>query len=395
MKNKQIDILDVLLILAKHKKFIIWTTLIVSIIAVIYSLVVPQLWTSTAVILPLQNDSSKLSISSSSLMSLGSSFLGDIFEAKGTELLAILNSRTFSRDIVIKFNLIDYLKLDDRDSLMVMDKAIEHLRLNMLGLSLDDESGMISITIKSKDKYLSADIANYYCYKINDYNLNTRMSSGKRKRIFIETRLNEIKSDIDSLADKMKEFQEENNVIIFSDQVSDIITNYVGLVSQKRKLDIEYEYTVNNLKEMTPLIEELTQRREILKQQIENLEYSKTKNSKYIINIDDVPQLTLLYKNYEAEYRILKELYSFLYPQFETAKIEELKDLPTINVIDRAVPAGIRSWPKRAKLCIMSFLVAFILSSIIALIRNSYDNLKIDENNNSKLIQLKKYLLNK
>ena len=89
MENKQIDVLDILLILAKHKKFIIITTLIVSIIAVIYSLVIPEIWTSTATILPTQEQRSQLPFGSSSLLGLGSSFLGIASQTQSLELYTL------------------------------------------------------------------------------------------------------------------------------------------------------------------------------------------------------------------------------------------------------------------------------------------------------------------
>ena len=112
MRTKQIDILDILLILVKHKKFIVFTTIIVSIAAVIYSLLAPQYWKSTATILP-QSDNQGFSISTSSLLGLGSSFLGSAPSAS-SDFITIMNSRTFSEDIIKKFDLIRYFKIKDK-----------------------------------------------------------------------------------------------------------------------------------------------------------------------------------------------------------------------------------------------------------------------------------------
>ena len=65
MENKQIDVLDILLILAKRKWFIILVTIIVSLGAITYSLLTPEIWTSTATILPIDNEVSSFSFSSS------------------------------------------------------------------------------------------------------------------------------------------------------------------------------------------------------------------------------------------------------------------------------------------------------------------------------------------
>ena len=56
-------------------------------------------------------------------------------------------------------------------------------------------------------------------------------------------------------------------------------------------------------------------------------------------------------------------------PEYEQAKIEEVKDLPTIEIIDKAIPAGKRNKPQRAKICVLSFFLALILSSFIVYLR--------------------------
>ena len=56
------------------------------------------------------------------------------------------------------------------------------------------------------------------------------------------------------------------------------------------------------------------------------------------------------------------------------AKIEEIKDLPTIQVISKAVPRGYRKSPKRAVVCIVSFLFAIFISSGLVVIKELMPN---------------------
>jgi len=77
------------------------------------------------------------------------------------------------------------------------------------------------------------------------------------------------------------------------------------------------------------------------------------------------------YAELKTELAIQKKVYEFLYPQYESAKIEELKDLPTIEIIDRAVLAGMRSKPRRARLCIIAFIMAIISSSILIILTHA------------------------
>ena len=137
MKTKEIDILDILLILAKHKKFIFFTTLIVSIIAVIYSLFATQFWVSTATILPSSDKQDSFSISSSFLGGIASSMLGGE-KSDAYALTGIMNSRTFSLDVVKKFNLIEYFEIEEPDTLISYETAVKNLIENVVNLSINE-----------------------------------------------------------------------------------------------------------------------------------------------------------------------------------------------------------------------------------------------------------------
>jgi tyrosine-protein kinase Etk/Wzc len=370
MKTKEIDILDILLVLATHKKFIFFTTLIASIAAVVYVLVVPLYWISTATILPAESDSNSLPFSGSSLLGLGSSLLGGSLNSSGMDLITIMNSRTFTEDIIQKFNLVEYMEIDDPDSLVVKENALKFFRENIRSIGLNDETGVISISIETKDKFLSTDIANYYWQKLEKYNLETRMSKGKQKRIFLEARVDKVKTTIDSLSQKLLTFQKENNVILLEEQTAAIVQNYSTLITMKNQKELELELAESFTDSSNPGIEKLQLENKILTTKITELENIDTdKKYKYVLSLNSIPDKALEYANLKMNLGLQEKIFSFLFPQYEQAKIEEIKDLPTIEIIDKAVPAGLRSKPKRAKFCIIAFFSAVFFSSVIVLLR--------------------------
>jgi tyrosine-protein kinase Etk/Wzc len=390
MKTKEIDILDILLILAKHKKFIFFTTLIVSVAAVAYVMIVPLYWVSTATILPADSDSNSLAFSGSSLLGLGSSLLGGSLNSSGIDLITIMNSRTFTEDVIKEFNLIEYMEIDDQDSLVVKENALKFFRENIRSIGLNDETGVININIETKDKFLSTDIANYFWQKLEKYNLETRMSKGKQKRIFLEARVNEVKSTIDSLSQKLLTFQKENNVILLQEQTAAIVKQYSNLIFQKNQKEIELEFVENFSASQNPNLNKLILENSILSNKILEMETIKTESKyKYILSLDSIPDKALEYANLRMNLEIQEKIFTFLFPQFEQAKIEEIKDLPTIEIVDKAVPSGLRSSPKRAKFCVIAFVTAFLASCIFSILfymlSNEANSIKIK----SILIELK------
>ncbi|HNQ44709.1 MAG TPA: hypothetical protein PKI59_09775, partial [Candidatus Cloacimonadota bacterium] len=89
---------------------------------------------------------------------------------------------------------------------------------------------------------------------------------------------------------------------------------------------------------------------------------------KYIIQIDKIPDLSMRYAQLMINAEIKKKVLEYLYPQFELAKLEELKDLPTFEVYDQPQLAGMRSRPKRALIVVFTTLAVFMLSCVVVLI---------------------------
>lgn len=376
MKTKEIDFLDILYYLIKHKKFIIITTLLVSIGAVVYSLIVPFTWTSSATFMAVNEKESGFSFSSSSLFGLGSTLFGTGFSGDNKNLIAIMRSRYFSEDIIKEFNLIKLLKINYPDSLLNMEKAVKVLNESITQIDLDEETSIITISVTTEDKYLSADISNYYLLKLNEYNLNSRKSKGKQKRIFLESRLNKERIIIDSLTTEFMEFCQKHYTISLTEQTNAVISNYSDLVAQKVYLEIELELAKRNLGEDSPKLAYLKDNIIILERKINELEFNKYGNNpKYLLNLEDIPHLVKQYAELELQLEIEKKIYEFLYPQYESAKIEEIKDLPSLEIIDKAIPAGQRTSPRRARLCIISFMLAFIMSAGSMII---YELIKLD-----------------
>lgn len=364
MERKEIDILDVLLVLAKYKKIIFWTVLLVSIGAVTYSLLVPKYWEAKAKFVPVSDSSLPLNFIDGDMMSVGASLLGVSSNPESYSLLMLMRSRPFSEDVITKFGIIDYLELKDKDKFVNLDEALLILYKKIVGFSLDTETGAISITALTKSKKMSADMANYYCTKLNEYNMNDRTTTAKRRRIFLEKRVAEVRSKIDTLSKELLVFQKENNIIDIDSQVIENLNQYSTLIASKIQSEIKYELALETTNKSNPMISTYQRKIELLDNEIFKLE-NEGFDYKFSVPLNDISELGLNYKTILSELDIQKAVFKFLYPQFEQARIDEVKDLPTIDIIEHAREAGLRAKPKRATICIAAFLLSFFISSIL------------------------------
>ncbi len=386
MNVKQLDLLDILEILARHKKFISIFVLIASIAVVIYVLVVPKYWESTAVIYPMDaTDTSMLT----SLLGGYASMLGGSSLEQG-ELVAIMTSRSFGYKIIDKFDVINMLEIEEPDSLMALDMAYRLLYEVIFNIYYDIDTGFIYINAETKDNKLSAEMANYVVDQLDQYNRFERRSQGRDKRMFIEERLKEIEIEMDSIATQIQAFQEENKIFDTSSQVSGILGVYTELSSKLFEIELQLDYMHEYDRKNDPASQSLMEQKRVLTRKLREMESGTVESdgSSYLIALNSLPEKMRKYAELKMRMELLKTTYSYLLPEYESAKIEEIRDLPTIQIIDKAHVTGMRTKPKRGLTCVLVFMAALLFACVVSILHGI-----IDEDIKKRLIKIFRILL--
>jgi tyrosine-protein kinase Etk/Wzc len=370
-KNKRI--FEITLIFAKQKHIIIWPTVIVAIAAVAFSLLTPQKWTSTTTFKPDASSSMSLPIDISGLGGVMSSLIGGS-SGDAQYSLIILNSRSLNEKAIRKFNLIKYFKISEPDTLSAMDMALKKLKATVVKTSLNDENGLLKVSATTENKVLSKNIAEFYLTELDKYNREFKLTKGKRNRRFFESRSSEVRNVIDSLTIVLRDFQKKNKAIDISAQTSSLVTLYADIVSQKMILDLELDVARLNYSAESPVVKDLTQRQKLMADRIKDMEKNTASvKPNYIIDIDSIPDLAQKYAQLMMNLEIQKNVYEYIYPQYEAARIEELKDMPTLEVVDYPRLAGMRSYPKRGMICVVAVFLGFFFSLGLALIKDQIE----------------------
>jgi uncharacterized protein involved in exopolysaccharide biosynthesis len=362
-----IDIFDVMLALVKHKWFIIIFTVTFSIGAVVYSLLKHNIWNSSGTFLTITDGMSSSSIGSSLLGNMGLDFMGGIASEEALSNLLILDSRDLKKKVIRKFDLIRYYEITEEDTLKAMEMALRLYDEKTCGVYFDKESNAITVSAKTEDKVFSQTIVNFILDELQKYNQNDRTTKGKQKREFLQERVRELDLEFAKLTNQMLELKKETRLISVVDQTSQILSLYSELITERTKTEIEKSVIEKSYSQDNPEFKKKQLLVDELSKEIQNLERNES-ISKYIVPIDNIPDAALRNQILEMQIEINRKIYEFVYPQFELAKMEEVKDLPTIDIISRPDLEGEKVRPKRAIICIVVFMVSFISSSIMALI---------------------------
>lgn len=101
---------------------------------------------------------------------------------------------------------------------------------------------------------------------------------------------------------------------------------------------------------------------------MENLNNSE--EGKIFPNFSDVPELGMKLQEIERKVEYYSTILQFLGPQYEKAKLDEMKNVSTIELLDRAVTPIKKDKPKRSIIVIITFLLSGFLACSYQLVRN-------------------------
>ena len=85
--------------------------------------------------------------------------------------------------------------------------------------------------------------------------------------------------------------------------------------------------------------------------------------------------------NYLQKYREVmfnQAVLEMMYKQYELAKVDEAKDYPVIQVLDKATPPEFKAKPKRSLIAIMAIFLGLIISVVWVVMSQKIINLKKD-----------------
>ncbi len=322
------------------KKFIIINIIVVGIMTVGIVFLLPKWYKATASIMPpkTQDATNMLGAASSVLKGLtGIPKLGGLSQGMGVyNYVAILKSRTTMESVVKKFDLIHVYEIGDNS----MAKAVKTLTDNS-SFEFQDED-YLTVDVFDKDPKRAADIANYFVEILNQTSIRIGTQEAQNNREFIEKRLERGKVELQLSEDTLRMFQEKTGMMITPEQ-SASISAIAQLYGMKAKKEIEVGILERTLTPDNDVVQ---------KGKIELSEINK--------KVATIPEIGLDALRLYRKVAIQQKIVEFLIPLFEQARIDEQKNLPTLIVLDQAVPPELKSKPARMLIILsISFISLF------------------------------------
>ena len=367
----------------KSRKFIFKNVIIVTLSAIIISLLLPKWYASKAVVL--SSGAGQFNFLSSIAPIPVADFGLSTINEDINNFIAILQSRTVKEYMVNKFNLIDRYK--QRDIEYAIEAFEEKIELEVT------EEGTLEITIIDKDPLIAKEMVNEVLFMLDQINQSIGMEAGKYNREFLENRININKKDLEKAELALKTFQEKTGIIDLVAQLSStmqmsaqaynsIFEAYTALYAKKIETETELAVAKTTLSNNNPTImqlEKLLNEQTIQLDQLmirldEKLQYLLSNispaqidtipNIEFSVSFNTLPSLGLENARLIREVELQSTIQEILIPQFEQAKLEETKNIPTLQIIDKPKVALNKTKPKRSLIVIGSTIMSFLMSLI-------------------------------
>lgn len=300
---------------------------------------------------------------------------GDLLGVKnsGALFVGILESRTVQDRLIGQFGLLRVYgatKMEDGRTAVVTHTHIAE----------DRKSGIITITVMDHDPRRAAALAQAYVDELDRLVEQVSTSSARRERIFLEERLRTVKQDLDSAAQKFSIFASKNTAIDIPAQSKAMVEAAATLEGQLIAAEAELHGLEAMYTEQNVRVRALRARVTELRTQLGKMGGDSGTTAASMQGADaslypairQLPLLGVTYADLYRQTKIQETVYELLTQQYELAKVEEAKEVPSVKVLDAAVVPTKKSFPPRTLLTEAGTVLAFLAACAWVLARQAW-----------------------
>jgi len=394
--DDEINLIDLLYPIYKRRRFLIYFSVGIALAIGVWSFFLPRAYQATAVIFPQTKESGSLSqsLASTYLEQFGMSGLLSSASTPSAVFQAVLKSNELALDVLNRY---DYF------SIMGIKKGAEKSTAKsfagQLSVSSSTKDNTITISIQSPDPVFAADMANSYVKALDRYNQTNSFTSARYLREYIERRMITADKELDIAQQELRDFQEKNRAVSISDQAKETLEVLGNMEAQRVSIEVQKAAKEKFYKGPHMEIEQLEAQMEALQKNIDRLTYSDETSVpveiekgrvEFYIPLSRIPAL-----NFEESKLLLKVsaktgVVTMLTTQLEQARLEEAKDIPTINTLEWAAPPERPVKPRIKMNIILGFIVALFLGIFIIFFMEFMERMDQDPETAPKWLEMKK-----
>jgi uncharacterized protein involved in exopolysaccharide biosynthesis len=336
------------------------------------ALLIPVRFESTARLMPPDNQSASNLATAVAAISSGTGGLGgaasEFLGLKSTSdiYVGILSSRTVQDKLIEQFDL----------KKLYRHSRMEDARRDLgehTDIAVDRKSQIISISVTDHDPKRAAAMGLAYVAELNRLVAELSTSSARRERIFLEQRLQAVSKELESAEKDFSQFSSKNSAIDIKEQGKAMVEAAATLQGQLIAAESELEgvrqiYTDNNVR-----VRAVRARIGELRKQLEKFggkgedtstpASSGQQQDSLYPSIRKLPLLGVKYADLYRTTRVQEAVFETLTKEYELAKVQEAKEIPTVKVLDPPNVPDKKSFPPRTLIVVLGTVFGLAMAT--------------------------------
>ncbi len=358
---ERIGLIDLLLVLARRRFLVFGLPLLFALTAVVAVLNMPDVYSASAQLVPVQANQSNSAAAILGQLNLGN--MGSALNNRNAEFFTrIMQSRKVGERVIKQFDLIKRYQVES------VSQALGVLA-GKLEFQIDNKSGVVTVSVDDWHPATSADMVNFLVDQLIEVTREITVSEATQRRVYFEKQLASAQQRTRSAEAELKAYQARTGVYGLDQQAG----NTLGMISK-----LEAEIAAKNI-QLRVLRTTMTDSNPQLLGVLEtinglNAQLARLKSADGAVE-NSLGKLSNISSEYTRLFRELKyqeSVNEVLNKQFELAKLDEARDAPSVQILDYAVTPEQHVKPKRKLIVIGAMFAGGLLGILLALIAEGF-----------------------
>jgi uncharacterized protein involved in exopolysaccharide biosynthesis len=378
--NSALSVLTIAELLWAERSFIFRTVLATLIVSTLVAFLLPKQYTATTRLMPPgygANSEMALALPAladraegggggggggAGIMGLASQLLG--MNTSGELFVGVIQSQTVEDRVIKRLGLMN----------VYWDKYLEDARKHLesnTSISVGSRTGIISVSVTDKKPDRAAEIAKAYVIELNQVLSEVNASAAHRERLFLEARLQEVRQRSDADAQEFALFASQNAAIDIPSQAKAMVAAGAELqgqliVAESELKGLQQIYTAQNskVKATQARVDELQRQADKFGgKDVDPTKDGSLSHSELYPSVRQLPLLGIKYLDLFRRTKIDDAVFELLTKEYEVAKIQEAREIPSAEVLDVAAVPEKKSFPHRSLFMLGGAVLGFLFAA--------------------------------
>lgn len=350
----------------RSRKFIVLVVVGAAVVSAAVSLVLPRWYRAEISILPPESSANQSEIGTMMRLAGFKPAYIPTSSSQSAVYGEILASNRVADAVIDSLDLIRAFKVGGLKD--ARKRLSDNLRVSIT------EDALIKIAYDDRDKARAARTANALVQELDRFNQDTRVTTAKKVRAFIERRLAETGAELDSAQTSLEEFKRRTGAVFISDQAKASIETAAGLYARIAELEVTLERLQLYATDKSPEVIDVRSQIRAFQRKLAEMGYmgpgaAGDSEDKLFPNFENAPLIEKQLADLTQTVEVKRSVYGALSEQYEDARIQETRDTPTIQVLDWAQEPFFPAKPRRKVIVSVSAVAGLFLASLVALVR--------------------------